>query len=188
MTTFLRRAAGVSVLLAFAALTGCASSPPVAKFSHRQSDAVLRTADTSDVTVGTATGVTMADYEKARVVDRIKMQIAAKQALNPAVAAANQYEVSVTVTRYEKGSAFARAMLAGLGQIHMDGIVTLYSMPAHVAVEDFTVQKTFAWGGIYGGNTTIEDIEQSFAEGIANALTGQGDKPTAAGGQKVSAK
>jgi len=95
--------------------------------------------------------------------------------------------VDVTITRYEKGSAFARAMLAGLGQIHMDGNVTLYSMPAHTVVEDFSVQKTFAWGGIYGGTTTIEDIEQSFAEGIANALTGQGDK-SAAAGQKVSSK
>jgi hypothetical protein len=138
--------------------------------------------------VGTASGVTMADYEKARVVDRIKMQIAAKEALNPAGAAASQYEVDVTVTRYEKGSAFARAMLAGLGQIHMDGSVTLFSMPAHVMVEDFTVQKTFAWGGIYGGTTTIEDIEQSFAEGIANALTGKVAKPAAGSGQRVSGK
>ena len=182
-----RRAVGVTFLIAVAELAGCASSPPVAKFAHRQSDAVLRSADTSEIRVAAASGVVMADFEKARVIDRIKAQIAAKEALNPASAAASDYQVDVTITRYEKGSAFARAMLAGLGQIHMDGNVTLYSMPAHTVVEDFSVQKTFAWGGIYGGTTTIEDIEQSFAEGIANALTGQGDK-SAAAGQKVSSK
>ena len=188
MKLSVRRAAGAALLLAVSALTGCASSPPVAKFSHRQVDAVFHATDTADVNVSAASGVTMADYEKTRVIERIKMQIAAKQALNPASAAASQYEVDVRVTRYEKGNAFARAMLAGLGQIHMDGVVNVYAMPGRTPVEEFSVQKTFAWGGIYGSSTTIEDIEQSFAEGIANALTGQGDKPAAGSGQKVSAK
>ncbi|GAA0711082.1 hypothetical protein GCM10009105_12760 [Dokdonella soli] len=82
----------------------------------------------------------------------------------------------MSITRYEKGNAFARAMLAGLGQIHIDGDVQVYAMPEHNRTMAFSVQKTFAWGGIYGGTTTIEDIEQSFAESIANALTAQGEK------------
>jgi hypothetical protein len=170
---------------------GCASSPPVAKFSqHSDTHAVIRSADTAAVTVDATSGVTMADYEKTRVIERIRMKLAAKQALNPALADPGQYQIDVTITRYEKGNAFARAMLAGLGQMHIDGNVKVYAMPAHDRVEEFAVQKTFAWGGIYGASTTMEDIEQSFAEGIANALTGQDDDKRGAGnsGKSASAK
>ena len=34
---------------------------------------------------------------------------------------------------------------------------------------------TFAWGGVYGAATGIEDVEPAFAEGIASALTGQAE-------------
>ncbi len=34
------------------------------------------------------------------------------------------------------------------------------------------VYKTFAWGGIYGGVTRMEDVEQGLAGGIATAVTG----------------
>ncbi len=56
-------------------------------------------------------------------------------------------EVELLLTRYDKGNAFARAMLAGLGQIHIDGKVKLLEMP--------------------------EDIEMTLVDGVASALTGQ---------------
>ncbi|MEP7041442.1 MAG: DUF4410 domain-containing protein [Dokdonella sp.] len=165
------------ILIAAAVFTaGCASSPPAAKFSQRAAaGSVVKAADRAEIGVTSAAGVAIADYEKARVVARIKLQLASKQALNEA-ATPIDYQVDVKITRYEKGNAFARAMLAGLGQIHLDGEVEVYAMPARERVMAFTVQKTFAWGGVYGGTTTMEDVEQSFAEGVANALTGQGDK------------
>ncbi|HZP68241.1 MAG TPA: DUF4410 domain-containing protein [Rudaea sp.] len=167
--------AGVSGLAAVALLcAGCASTPPAAKFATSAGPhTTIRSADTANVAVSASSGVSMADFEKARVGERIRMKLAEKQALNAALADPAQYQVEVTITRYDKGSAFARAMLAGLGQIHIDGTISLYAQPAHAALEEFTVQKTFAWGGIYGASTTMEDIEQTFAEGIANALTGQ---------------
>ncbi len=64
-------------------------------------------------------------------------------------------------------------MLAGLGQIHIDGEVKLVELPDRKQVGVFSVSKTFAWGGIYGGSTGIEEIEQTFADGVAAALTGQ---------------
>ena len=153
---------------------GCASTPPHAKFTAQSGTrAMMRSTDTSSIAVEAGKGVVMADFEKARVTERIKMKLAEKEALNPAAADPHSYQVDVTITRYEKGNAFARAMLAGLGQIHIDADVKVYAMPAHDSVEAFTVQKTFAWGGIYGSSTTMEDIEQTFAESVANALTGQ---------------
>jgi hypothetical protein len=35
------------------------------------------------------------------------------------------------------------------------------------------LKKTFAWGGAYGAATSIEDIESTFADGVAAAVTGQ---------------
>jgi hypothetical protein len=35
------------------------------------------------------------------------------------------------------------------------------------------VTKTFAWGGIYGAAKDIEDVEEGFAEAVAQILTGQ---------------
>jgi hypothetical protein len=42
-------------------------------------------------------------------------------------------------------------------------------MPEERKVAEFTADKTFAWGGIYGGSTSMEDVEHGFAEGIAEA-------------------
>jgi hypothetical protein len=43
-------------------------------------------------------------------------------------------------------------------------------------VENFSIKKTFAWGGLYKGKTGMEDIEMKFAGDIAAALTGQTEK------------
>jgi hypothetical protein len=44
-------------------------------------------------------------------------------------------------------------------------------------MQAFTVDKTFAWGGIYGASTHIEDVQPAFADAVADGLTGQ--KPVA---------
>lgn len=175
MTSPLSQRISRTALLAVALLAaGCASTPPHARFSSQSaSRAVMRPADTAAIAVAAAQGVVMADFEKSRVTERIQQKLAEKEALNAASAEPRSYAIDVTITRYEKGNAFARAMLAGLGQIHIDGDVKVYAMPAHDSLEEFTVQKTFAWGGVYGSSTSMEDIEQTFAESIANALTGQ---------------
>src|SRR5262249_50875123 len=70
---------------------------------------------------------------------------------------------TVQLTRYDKGSAFARAMLAGLGGIHIDGKVSLKDAAKDAPLGEYEVNKTFAWGGIYGASTSIEDVEVGFA-------------------------
>jgi hypothetical protein len=42
---------------------------------------------------------------------------------------------------------------------------------------EFELKKTFAWGGAYGAGTSIEDIENSFADGVAASVTGQQHEP-----------
>ncbi len=187
------RRARAGVLFFALALAGCASSPPHAKFadSAKASSVVLHANDTVALGVSAGSGVTMAEYEVKRLGDQIKTKLAAKQALNPASGEPKRYEINLTVTRYEKGNAFARAMLAGLGQIHLDGLIKVFEEASRTPLSEFSLDKTFAWGGIYGSATSMEDIEGTFAEGVANALTGR-EKETKAGpaaaGSAASAK
>jgi hypothetical protein len=60
--------------------------------------------------------------------------------------------------------------LAGLGQMHIAGNVSVYEGNARTA--QFQIKKTFAWGGAYGGTTRIDDVEKGFAQGVANAVCG----------------
>jgi len=65
-------------------------------------------------------------------------------------------------------------MMAGLGQIHIDGEFALYLVSTeNEFVGEFALQKTFAWGGLYGGTTRIEDVEPAFAGGVAKAIVAQ---------------
>lgn len=59
----------------------------------------------------------------------------------------------------------------------LEGVVSVFEMLGHTAVGEFTLKKTFAWGGIYGAATSIEDIEDTFADGVAAAVTGQKEAP-----------
>lgn len=105
-------------------------------------------------------GVSIADYEKQRLAQRIKQKIDT-QKMNGAVPGdKHDYEIEVLLTQYEKGNAFARFMLAGLGQIHIDSHVAVLALPDRTKVGEFDIDKTFAWGGIYGGTTSIEDVEE----------------------------
>lgn len=78
--------------------------------------------------------------------------------------------LTVNFTRYDKGNAFARAMLAGLGQMHIDAIVNISNKSNGKLLAKYEVTKTFAWGGIYGGSKSIEDIEPAFAEAIVSTI------------------
>ncbi len=118
----------------------------------------------------------MLKSEIDRLAGKIENKIEARKAKNIQDGAAKSYEISLTITRYEKGNAFARAMLAGLGQIHINGQVIVFEIPGRAIAGQFSLNKTFAWGGLYGGSTTIEDIETTFADGVAAVVTAQVDK------------
>lgn len=76
----------------------------------------------------------------------------------------------VKMTKYDEGNAFARFMLAGLGQMHIDAIVALSDLRTDEELGKYEVAKTFAWGGIYGGSTGIRNIEDGFAKAVAASL------------------
>jgi len=163
---------------AFALLAGCAGTAPKPEFSQPiAAGQRIAAPDAADVLVDCPDTVAMLAAEKDRLAEKIGVKIKARKSGNSSANAARDYQVAVHITRYEKGSSFARFMLAGLGQIHIDGTVELFLMPEHTPVGKFDMHKTFAWGGIYGGSTGIEEIEDTYADGVAAAVTGQEEKP-----------
>ena len=174
-----------SVLLPLAltvlVVTGCASTGASVKpagLEQRPLDLAAYRSLGLQVTKAKEVTVAEADLERiaGRIVDAIrKTQPERFQEINaasPADPEAPTVQVTVQLTRYDKGSAFARAMLAGLGQIHVDAKVILKDRATDGTLGEFDVKKTFAWGGIYGGTTTIEDVEVGFAAGVASLLLG----------------
>jgi hypothetical protein len=130
------------------------------------------------VDVTKAEGVAVESAEAERISKRIVEAIGKKQpgrfqSVNGDAAGQPTLHATVQLTRYDKGNAFARAMLAGLGRIHIDGKVSLKDPAKDAPLGEYEVNKTFAWGGLYGSLTSIEDVEVGFAEGVADAILGQ---------------
>lgn len=151
---------------------GCATTAPHATFTRELPKMnLVDYNDSITVTVDAGSGITVAEYEKQRLSQLIKQKIDAYKENSDVSGEKRDYELNVVLTRYEKGNAFARAMLAGLGQIHIDAHVALIALPERENLSEFNISKTFAWGGIYGSSTRIEDIEPVFAEGVAKAVT-----------------
>jgi hypothetical protein len=157
---------------------GCASTAPKAQFAREVvADARISSPDAAQIKVDAAADVKILPRDEDRLSQKIKLRIDNRKLLNARERASQTYEVDLHLLRYEKGNAFARAMFAGLGQIHIDGNVQIYQMPEHVLVGEFALKKTFAWGGIYGAATSMDTIEDTFSDGVAAAVTGQKEEP-----------
>jgi hypothetical protein len=184
MKITMRNVAALSVIASVLLITGCASTAPKADFSHDLASHYRIDADDHpEIKVDAAPGVEILDLDKLRISQTIAAKLEMRRMENPANNDPRECVIQVTLTRYERGNAFARAMLAGLGQIHIDAAVKVYAEPSNEKIADFLVAKTFAWGGIYGASTSMEDIERTFADGIAAALTEQQETKQAAAGK-----
>jgi hypothetical protein len=122
------------------------------------------------VNVRPAPGVAVDEVARQRVAQRVNQKIDELKRKAAPSPLPRDYEVDVRLTRYEEGNAFARAMLAGLGQMHVDAHITVFLLPDRIKVAEFDVEKTFAWGGIYGASMSIEDVEEGFAGGVAEGI------------------
>jgi len=133
--------------------------------------------DVAQVTVEAPDSVKILSSEKSRLAEKIQKKIERPQARQCRQRRGQELRGCLHLSKYDKGNAFARAMLAGLGQIHINGKVDIYQMPDHTLVGEFDLNKTFAWGGIYGAATSMEDIEDTFADGVAATVHPDRKKP-----------
>ena len=163
-TRGLRLVAGILIV---AGLAGCAGSvaPPVVVASlPAEQRASLRLAG---VTTEGGQGVAISPVDTSRITQLVVADI---QALAPGVmdrAAAQGKTMRIVITRYDAGNAGARLMLAGLGQIRLDGDVTIVDTPSQRMLAEYKVSKQFALGGIIGSMTSMQDVEKGFAKSVA---------------------
>ena len=99
--------------------------------------------------------------------------LGAFKGFNPAEPGPKTLELNVVMTRFDKGNAFARLMLAGLGQIHVDALVTVKDKDTGAILGKYEVKRTFAGGGLIGAGTGVDNIEVTFAQGV---IAGVADK------------
>lgn len=170
------------VLFAAWIASGCATSPGgVSAIAPLKQGVNLRAYSSLAVEVEGGQ-LTPVDKERIRlrIVDAVRKEDATRfKDINSPTLVPPTLRASVTVTNYDKGNTFARFMLAGLGQIHIDAQVTLREQDTDDVLGRFEVGKTFAWGGIYGAVTRIEDVEDGFAAAVANVLLGKDESVTA---------
>jgi hypothetical protein len=77
---------------------------------------------------------------------------------------------NIRIKNFDEGNAFARFMMAGLGQMHIDADVDLSDYKTHETLGKFEVTKTFAWGGLYGASQKIVDIEEGFSDAVTEGI------------------
>jgi hypothetical protein len=154
-------------------LSGCTatSSPGPAAPTYRAGNFKVDANDRVSVVVTNKNGLEISEEGRRRLALEIKKDIDKLKLKNSPTAKPESYTVKVHITRYEKGNAGARFLFAGIGQIHIEGIITVYASGRKV--EQFDISKTFAWGGLYGATTTIEDVGKGFALGVAETVVGK---------------
>lgn len=158
--------------LALLGISGCVSTPPEATFVQTPApETRIDKNDTVRVEVTSDSSVNLIRSEADRLKERILQKIEIEKANGTETGVSKSYLVEVLIEEYERGNAFARFMLAGLGKIRIRGHATVYELPQRKKTAEFDLAKSFAWGGIYGASTRIEDVEPAFAEGIAKAVT-----------------
>jgi hypothetical protein len=174
MLTALRATVKFACLTTFLGLAACAgdaSAPLVMQPLPPEQKMNMRVAD---VSAEPAQGVAMTPGDLDRIVQRVKAEMAAKYPLAlqrpDAQDPAPSTKMKMVFTRYDEGNAFARFMLAGLGQIYIDADVIFVDASNGQALANYKVSKQFAFGGLVGGTTRIEDVEKGFAKSVVEIL------------------
>ncbi|ABS64149.1 hypothetical protein Plav_2540 [Parvibaculum lavamentivorans DS-1] len=162
---------GVAILLGVAAiLAGCADSVskpvPVLALAPEQKSSLK----IAEVTAEAASGVQITQYDLDRIAGKLMGELALQAAdMMAAEGETAPVTMKVVFTEYDEGNAFARAMLAGLGQIEIEADVFLIDTAGKTFAQ-YEVSKTFAFGGVYGASTSIEDVEVGFIRSVVEIV------------------
>lgn len=161
-----------ALLLIGFALAGCAggvNSPTLISTGTPGFDAA--TVAIGHVSSEAAPGVDMTQDELSRISRAVQAELSSSfpDRIIPAGGHPNPgaVDIKLVFTEYDKGNAAARLMLAGLGQIHIHANVLLTDAASGAPEATFEVTKDFGWGGLYGGSTSVEDVEKGFARSVS---------------------
>jgi hypothetical protein len=74
------------------------------------------------------------------------------------------------ILRYKRGSAAARAMMAGAGKAKLKLEVSVVDAGSGEELVTFPVNRMWAWGGILGASKGIEDIQENVGYQLSRYL------------------
>jgi hypothetical protein len=175
MFEFRRLIAAAVLMVTLGLLSACAEAPaaPDAIVTPLAASEVS-SLKIAEITVEAAPGAPMTSLDIQRLQEQIRAEISKDHPTiwlaSNAPATPNTTKLKVLITRYDAGSAFGRFMLAGVGQIYIDGDVIFTDAANGRTVGEYKVSKDFSFGGIYGVVTRIEDVEKGFAKSVAQLL------------------
>jgi hypothetical protein len=150
-------------------ISGCVTIGGKPEYSLKlPSEARIIDGDSVTTEIAAGPSLRMSVVDKQRFAHEIDAAIRSRS--HPGKRSSRHYELVVHLTKYKRGRAFARAMMAGLGSIRIEGTVFVYRLPGKKLEGAFNMEKTFTWGGIYGSVTDIEDVEKEFARSLAVAV------------------
>ena len=115
-----------------------------------------------------ATSVDVPEHELEFMKNDIKSKISDSEfwSANP-----SEYTLKVVIDKYDEGNAFARFMLIGLGQMHLNGTVELLVGEPPEVIKSGSFEKNYVVGGIAGGMATMhEDVVSKLGDAIVEAL------------------
>jgi hypothetical protein len=164
--TLLHALRHLSVLTLALALASCATHTPNAIILNPLT-AVIAQGDNVNTQVTPSDG-RMPEMESSALADKITQAVQAMA--QPGSGSPNSYELSVNITRYTKGSGFIRTAMPGMGQMHLDGVVSVYQMPTRIPVGEFAINKAFAFGGLYDLMVNMNTISNTFAQAVAKTV------------------
>ncbi len=156
----------LSLLAAALVLSNCATHTPNAVYITPLT-AVISQGDGVSTRVST-TDSRMSEAERQMLGERITQAV--QTLAQPGSGTTKQYELEVNITRYTKGSGFIRTAMPGMGQMHLDGVVTVYQMPKRVPVGQFMINKAFAIGGLYSLAVNMNTIANTYAQAVAKTV------------------
>jgi hypothetical protein len=148
-------------------LGGCATSVSAPTAVQPLTTEQLAALHVSTITADADKGVDMSDGDFGLITQKVRTYIqtsAPTMLVDPGTAQA--LAIKIHFTRFDRGNAFARAMLIGLGQIHIDATVYLVDTSG-ATVAQYEVSKDFALGGLAGATTSVDDVEDGFAKSVA---------------------
>lgn len=163
----------VSVLFIGCGTTKLLLNPNDSKINFNQYSSLI-------IQTSTKEGIVVSEAAQNRIKDLVKSEINSKYCVKrfEKIITNNyiqppQYTdliVNIKFTKYDEGSRFARAMLAGLGGIKILADIEIKNPINGNIIIQGEAGKSFAWGGVVGASTSIEDIEKTFAKEVAKGI------------------
>ena len=165
----------LAFLSALAALSACASSATGPdEVMHALAPEQIASLRVVDISGEIQPGIAMPQFQLDRVVQLVKTHMSGELPQTMGAAgtdgASHKTKIKMVFTDYDEGNAFARFMLAGLGQIKLGAEIVFVDAVTGQELGRYKLSKQFAFGGAYGLATRMEDVEEGFAKSVVEIL------------------